>query len=214
MAVDFADTTAYSTEQGWGISYAELDRAADEAAAGLATRAIGDEDAVALVLESTIDYVVLFLALSRLGAVTSGINPKLTAREINACLEVLNPKLVIVGNELSGTVDVDRFTCEQLTPGTSTETVATEFRIAKARPAAPLAEDLDRPVCVCFTSGSTGLPKGAWYTNRQLERIVELDTGGRLGRRRARNQLHPIRARRFHDQTAVAGWPAEGPHIC
>ena len=181
MAVDFADTTAYRTQQGWRITYAELDRTADEAAAGLAARDIGDKDAVALVLESTIDYVVLFLALARLGAVTSGINPKLTAREINACLEVLDPKLAIVGNELSGTVDAKRFTCENLTPGTSAETVATEFRIAEARPVAPLTEDLDRAVCVCFTSGSTGLPKGAWYANRQLEQIVELDTGGAWG---------------------------------
>ena len=76
MALDFADTTAYRTQQGWGITYAELDRAADEAAAGLAARDIGDRDAVALVLESTIDYVVLFLALARLGAVTSRHQPE------------------------------------------------------------------------------------------------------------------------------------------
>ncbi|MYI57148.1 MAG: acyl--CoA ligase [Acidimicrobiaceae bacterium] len=181
VAVDFADTTAYLTQQGWGITYAELDQAADEAAAGLVVRDIGERDAVALVLESTIDYVVLFLALARLGAVTSGINPKLTAREINACLEVLDPKLAIVGDQLSATVDVNRFACETLVPGTSPETVADEFRIADARPLAPLTEDLDRPVCVCFTSGSTGLPKGAWYSNRQLERILELVAGGAWG---------------------------------
>ena len=181
VAVDFADTTAYLTHLGWGVTYAELDRAADEAAAGLAARDIGERDAVALVLESTIDYVVLFLALARLGAVTAGINPKLTAREINACVEVLDPKLSIVGDQLSGTVDVERFACETLIPGTSAETVAREFRIADALPTAPLTEDPDRPVCVCFTSGSTGLPKGAWYSNHQLQRILELDTEGAWG---------------------------------
>ncbi len=172
---------AYTTEQGWGISYSELDQAADEAAAGLAALGVDAQDPVALVLESTIDYVVLFLALARLGAITSGINPKLTAREINACLDVLDPKLAIVGDQLHGKVDSNRFACETLVPGTSAETVATEFRIADARPPAPLTDDPDRPVCVCFTSGSTGLPKGAWYSNRQLERILELDTGGAWG---------------------------------
>ena len=181
MAVDFADTTAYRTQQGWGITYAELDRAADEAASGLAVRDIGERDAVALVLESTIDYVVLFLALARLGAVTSGINPKLTAREINACVDVFDPKLVIVGDQLSDTVDGNRFACETLTTGSSAQTVAAEFRIAGSGGPPPLVDDLDRPVCLCFTSGSTGLPKGAWYSNRQLERIVELDTGGAWG---------------------------------
>lgn len=181
VAVDFADTTAYRTQQGWGVTYAELDRSADEAAAGLEARGIAERDSVALVLESTIDYVVLFLALARLGAVTSGINPKLTAREIGACLEVFEPKLVIVGDGLTDTVDSNRFACETLAPGSSAETVAAEFRIAGADAPAPLADDPDRPVCVCFTSGSTGLPKGAWYSNRQLERIVELDTGGAWG---------------------------------
>ena len=120
-----------------------------------------------------------------------GINPKLTAREINACLDVLNPKLAIVGNDLSGTVDAKRFTCEYLAPGTSAETVAAEFRIAEARPVAPLTEDLDRVVCVCFTSGSTG------PTERCLVRQPPTGTDRRtryrgcLGRWRARHQLHP-----------------------
>ena len=181
VAVDFADTTAYRTQQGWGITYAGLDRAADEAAAGLEARGVAERDAVALVLESTIDYVVLFLALARLGAVTAGINPKLTAREINACLDVFEPKLVVVGDVLADAVDGTRFGCETLTPGASAETVAAEFRIAGAEAAGLLADDPDRPVCVCFTSGSTGLPTGAWYSNRQLERIVELDAGGAWG---------------------------------
>lgn len=181
VAADFADTAAYRTQQGWGISYADLDRAADEAAAGLSARGVAERDAVALVLESTVDYVVLFLALARLGAVTSGINPKLTAREIGACLDVFEPKLVIVGGGLTDTVDGTRFARETLTPGSSAETAAADFRITGADAAAPLTDDPDRPVCVCFTSGSTGLPKGAWYSNRQLQRIVELDTGGAWG---------------------------------
>ena len=34
-AVEFADTEAFVTEHGWSITYAQLDRAADEAATGL-----------------------------------------------------------------------------------------------------------------------------------------------------------------------------------
>lgn len=181
VATEFADVLAYRTEWGWGISYAQLDRAADEAATGLATRGIGEQDVVALVLPSSIDYVVLYLALARLGAVTSGINPRLRAREINACLEVLDPKLVIVSDRLWDAVDAKRFVCETLTPGTDADTVATEFRVIDVSPVAPLVEDPERPVCVCFTSGSTGMPKGAWFTNRQLQRIFELDSGGAWG---------------------------------
>ncbi|MEZ5247567.1 MAG: class I adenylate-forming enzyme family protein [Acidimicrobiales bacterium] len=180
-AADFSDVTAYLTDAGWGITYAELDRAADEAAAGLAERGITEGDAVALLLPSVIDYIVLYLALDRLGAVTAGINPRLRPREIAGCVEVLAPALVVATAELVDAVDRDRYATEVITPGTSADSVAAEFRIAGAAPRPALPADDDRPVCICFTSGSTGQPKGAWYTDRQLRRISELDTGGAWG---------------------------------
>ncbi len=50
-----------------------------------------------------------------------------------------------------------------------------------ARRVEPLPDDPDRPVVICFTSGSTGQPKGALFTNRQLQAISDLDTGGAWG---------------------------------
>ena len=41
--------------------------------------------------------------------------------------------------------------------------------------------DPDRPVAVVFTSGTTGEPKGAVFTWRQLEAIGDIDGGGRWG---------------------------------
>jgi acyl-CoA synthetase (AMP-forming)/AMP-acid ligase II len=180
-ARDFADTAAYVADAGWSISYAELDLAAYEVAAGLAARGVRSGSVVALVTPSVPDYVVLYLALARLGAVTAGLNPKLKQREIAGCLDVLNPQLVIVTDDLSDAVDRDRFPTETLTPGKDPASVAGQFRVVGAGPAPTLSDDNDRPVCICFTSGSTGLPKGAWYTNRQLRRIAELDTGGAWG---------------------------------
>src|SRR5207248_336760 len=46
---------------------------------------------------------------------------------------------------------------------------------------APLPPDDDRPVAIVFTSGTTGMPKGAVFTNRQLRAIVDIDTGGAWG---------------------------------
>ena len=42
----------------------------------------------------------------------------------------------------------------------------------------PIAADPARPVAIIFTSGTTGLPKGAVFANRQLEAITAIDTGG------------------------------------
>ena len=43
------------------------------------------------------------------------------------------------------------------------------------RPRSP--PDPDRPVAIIFTSGTTGLPKGAVYCNRQLAFITQTDVG-------------------------------------
>ncbi len=179
-AADFAAVHAFETDAGWSITYAELDRAADEAAAGLAARGIGEGDALALVLPSTVDYVVLYLAAARIGAVTAGINPGLTPREINSCLRILRPTLVIAAPDLAEAAGA-AFPVEVMAPGRSAATAAGTFREAGSPPAPPLPADDDRPVCVCFTSGSSGLPKGAWFTDRQLQRVAELDTGGAWG---------------------------------
>ena len=122
-AVDFADTPAFVSDPqpngSWSITYAELDRAADEAAAGLARRGLGERSVVALVLPSVIDYVVLFLAAARLGAVTAGLNPRFRPAENRHALGVLRPDLVITTSELadgcdavSCPVEIEPIVCE------------------------------------------------------------------------------------------------------
>lgn len=184
-AVDFADTPAFVTDPepngSWSITYAELDRAADEAAAGLASRGIGERSVIALVLPSVVDYVVLFLAAARLGAVTAGLNPRFRPAETRGGLAVLRPDLVITTAGLAEGADSVACPVEVIDPGSSAATAAATFRVADAAPVAALPADPERPVCICFTSGSTGQPRGAWYANRQLTRIAELDTGGAWG---------------------------------
>jgi acyl-CoA synthetase (AMP-forming)/AMP-acid ligase II len=46
---------------------------------------------------------------------------------------------------------------------------------------APLPADAERPIAICFTSGSTGEPKGALFRYRQFDAIFRLDTGGAWG---------------------------------
>ena len=178
-AVDHRETVAYRTHEGWDLTYAELDLLSDEAAAWLAMRGLGEGSVLALCLPSRVDYIVAFLAAAKVGAVTAGLNPRFRPRERASALEVLQPELVLDPTGDSEGIPGD-FDVEQIhLAGSAEEILAAERVIGETVPR--LADDPDRPVVICFTSGSTGEPKGAWYTNRQLAVIADLDTGGAWG---------------------------------
>ena len=180
-AVEFADTEAFVTEHGWSITYAELDRAADEAATGLFERGIRPGSVVALATPSNVDFVVLYLAGARIGAVTAGLNPKFTGAELRACIDVLEADLVIASPPLAEAMGPIDFPIAVVEAGDRASTVAARFRVRDAAAVPDLPADPERPVCICFTSGSTGQPRGGWYANRQLQAIADLDTGGAWG---------------------------------
>ena len=152
-AEQFGDRIAYVTAEGSSISYRELRGRSLRAAAWLRQRGVGDGDVVALVLPATVDYLALYLGAARIGAITAGINARLTADERGQLLAIAEPALVV--NEAPNPSSTDAL---------------------KDTEALPL--DPERPVAIVFTSGTTGLPKGAVFANRQLEAITAIDTGG------------------------------------
>lgn len=176
----FGDATAYVSAGGWGVSYSDLDRLSDEAAVGLARRSIASGDVVALAMPSVPDYVVAYLATAKLGAITCGVNDRLSKLERAAVLSVAHPRLVLAtpgtvpdgppnGAEL---VEVD--------PADHVDGILTGVRQRGESPP-PLPSDPDRAVAIVFTSGTTGTPKGAVFANRQLAAIAGVDVGERWG---------------------------------
>jgi acyl-CoA synthetase (AMP-forming)/AMP-acid ligase II len=159
----FGDATAYVTEGGWPISYRDVDRISDEVAAGLRARGVGLGDVVALELPPGPEYLLAYLGAAKVGAISAGVNTRLTPGERAAVLDVADPKLVVD------------------TPAApSLDTVLVDLRDPNGTvPALP--DDPARPVAIIFTSGTTGAPKGALYTNRQLAFITQTDVGDGWG---------------------------------
>ncbi|MEY2405047.1 MAG: hypothetical protein QOD38_2598 [Acidimicrobiaceae bacterium] len=130
------------------VTFAELHELSDRAAAGLAADGVREGSVAALTMPSGVDYVVAYLALAKLGAITAGINPRMRDDERARVVERLQPDVVL-----------------------------DSVRSASG-PVPALSPDPDRIVTIVFTSGTSGEPKGAVFTNRQLEAITRIDAGG------------------------------------
>jgi acyl-CoA synthetase (AMP-forming)/AMP-acid ligase II len=174
---EFGDRVALVSPGDWEFTYRQLDQASDEAAVWLARNLAVDESTVAaLVLPSTVDYLVLYVAFAKLGAVTAGVNPHLTARERAAALDCAQADVVVVDPAMIDGVPATARVVEYA-PADHAEAVVASMRDKdEAPPVLPV--DPLRPVAICFTSGSTGAPKGALFRDVQLRAIAQLDTAG------------------------------------
>ena len=128
----------------------------------LTEHGIGRGDVVAIRLPSSADYAVAYLGALRLGAVATGINPRLGRREVEGIVARCNPAATIVAD------------------GDPPEGIAgTVFRrgdvsaVADGDPSARrLRLSADDPVAIVWTSGTTGQPKGAVFDHRRLEALA------------------------------------------
>ncbi|MEY2447431.1 MAG: hypothetical protein QOH79_907 [Acidimicrobiaceae bacterium] len=156
-AARFGDTTAYVAPDGWELSYRDVDLLADEVAVGLLRAGVAEGDVVALVLPQMPEYFVAYIAASRIGAITAGVNARLSAPEQATVLATAGAKIVL-----------------------DSANAVLDLCVSEASPP-PLADDPERPVAIVFTSGTTGTPKGAVFANRQLSFITQTDTSGNWG---------------------------------
>lgn len=168
----FADRTAYVTEAGWSLSYEDLDRISDEVGAALIRRGVRAGDVVAVVLPPGPEYLLAYCAAAKVGAITAGVNDRLAAREREQILDLAAPALVLAapGSAPDGHETVEVAAAERA------DAVLRELRVAGGAPSA-LPDDPHRAVAIIFTSGTTGVPKGALYCNRQLAFITHTDVG-------------------------------------
>jgi acyl-CoA synthetase (AMP-forming)/AMP-acid ligase II len=174
----FGDAPAFAAAAGWPLSYRQLDRLSDEAAAGLARRGVGAGDILGLALPSTPEYIVAYVAAAKLGAITAGVNSRLAPAERSAALARVEPRLVLATEELApaeGEVEAVQL-------AEDAEGILGPLRAYGAGVVPPaLAADPERPIAIVFSSGTSGAPKPASFAGRQLDEIARIDTSRSWG---------------------------------
>ena len=178
-ALRFGDTPAVVRWDGETLSYATWWGQACALAGWMARRGVGEGDRVALVLPSGLEYLVAAAAASALGAIVAGVNPSLAPNERAGLVELVDPKLVLADPALTEGLDPARrveatTACE---PGRApwAELLSTEPAEVWNGAAAPRS---DRSASLVFTSGTTGLPKAARFTEGALAAVATRWGGG------------------------------------
>jgi long-chain acyl-CoA synthetase len=149
------------------VTYAALDDAAARTAALLAEHGVGVGDRVALIMPNVAYFPIVYYAILRLGAIVVPMNPLLKSGEVAFTWSDSGAKVAVVF-----TLFAEEATKAASTTGTDVIVVAPgEFDrlLAETPPRAEVVERSDSDTAVIlYTSGTTGTPKGAELSHRNV----------------------------------------------
>lgn len=130
----------------------------------LAGRGVGPGDRVAILSENRLEYLEAYFAAAWLGAILACQNWRLSVGELRHCLDLVEPTAVLVSPRHRPKLD------ELGRAGAAIEFGDRyEAALAAAEPAGfdrLEAVDAEDPLLILYTSGTTGLPKGAVIGHR------------------------------------------------
>lgn len=152
-----------SGDRQW--SYRSLQERTDRLANALAAQGVVAGDRIAVVSENRVAYVELQLAAAKLGVVLACQNWRQADGELEHCIRLVTPKLLFhsgrfapvvdrIAHGVPRCIDVDR---------------DYEALLADVPADAPTTEvDPEAGLIILYTSGTTGMPKGALISQRAM----------------------------------------------
>ena len=154
------------------VGYADLRDRSLRVSSVLAGLGVKQGDRVATLAWNTQDHVEAWFAIMGMGAVCHTLNPRLTAEQLAAMVAQSEARVLIASADLAplarkimdATPGIARLL---LIDGEAEAGEALALMIAAAKPDAIWGQfDETAPSGLCFTSGTTGAPKGVTYTHR------------------------------------------------
>lgn len=149
------------SSQAGEISYRDLEARALSLAAALSARGLAAGDRIALLSENRQEYAETQLAAAALGLIVACQNWRLEKGELRHCIDLVDPALVIHSERFARAYKATG--CAY--PSLCVEAHWDDLLSASGAPKLPKL-DPEAGLIILYTSGTTGLPKGALISHR------------------------------------------------
>ena len=178
------------------VTFDAVDQRVNRLASALAGLGVGHGDRIVILMHNSIEFVEVFWAAARLGAISVPINFRLAGAEIGYLLENCGARVLIVDDALADTAraftDIEFGVDDPvvLVVGADAGRGGGRARSYEAVLAAGTRSflpkrpvDLDDPAFIIYTSGTTGRPKGAVlsHMNVLINTYTKIATHGITG---------------------------------
>lgn len=158
------------------ISYRDWNASANRTAHLLLDLGVGVGDRVAVLAQNCLAYLDLWFACGKIGAILQTLSWRLTAHELGALVADATPAVLCYSSEYCRTIQALRSETGlarriALDPAARAFEDDLPFSLRDSFPDTappPVALDWDSPWAICYTGGTTGLPKGAILTHGNI----------------------------------------------
>jgi len=162
------------------LTYAQVDRRANKVANAMIDLGVKKGDRVAILMMNGVEFFESFMGLAKIGAIVVPLNWRLVADELSYILKDSGAAALIYGHDFAevaaelhdrGAEGTDVRHWIELSEGGERNLFATEYQDfvaagAEHPPESDAGEDDD--LFIMYTSGTTGLPKGALHTHNTM----------------------------------------------
>ena len=156
------------------ITFCEWNDAATQTAAFLSTLGVRKGDRVAILALNCVEYLDIWFACGKLGSILQALNYRLTSGELHSLIVDTTPTVLIYGPEQveqvqairAQGVNIQHYIALDTTTRSGKDDRTFEERKDHINTVLPTVElRYDDPWVICYTGGTTGLPKGAILTH-------------------------------------------------